>query len=106
MARAWEEKLAAQQQIEKEYYRFGRQQLRALTTEERTAIRHLAADIPGLWAALTTTMVERKEIIRRVVERVVVDIQGASERVRVRIDWAGGAARRARFSDRLPTSPT
>jgi hypothetical protein len=54
-------------------------------------MRHLAADIPALWTAPTTTAADRKEIIRQVVERVVVEVQGASERVRVRIDWVGGS---------------
>jgi hypothetical protein len=33
---------------------------------------------------------DRKAIIRQVVERVVVDAQGRSERVQVRIQWIGG----------------
>jgi hypothetical protein len=57
---------------------------------EREAIRHLATDIPALWAAPTTRAADRKEIIRQVVERVVVDVQGTSERVGVRIEWLGG----------------
>ena len=48
------------------------------------------ADIPALWAAPTTTAADRKEIIRQVVERVVVDMQGHSERVQVCIHWIGG----------------
>ena len=43
-----------------------------------------------LWAAPTTTDADRKEIIRQIVERVVVDVQGNSERVLVRIEWIGG----------------
>jgi hypothetical protein len=57
---------------------------------EREAIRRLATDIPALWVAPTTTAADRKEIIRQVVERVVVDVQGSSERVQVRIEWIGG----------------
>ena len=33
---------------------------------------------------------DRKEIIRQVVERVIVDVEGNSERVKVRIEWVGG----------------
>jgi DNA invertase Pin-like site-specific DNA recombinase len=90
LERAWEEKLQAQQTLEEEYHRFLQQQPRVLTSEERTAIRQLAADIPALWNAPTTTDVDRKEIIRQVVEHVEVEAQGASEQVRVRITWAGG----------------
>ncbi len=91
LERDWEAKLAAQQQLEEEYQRFLRQQPRGLTATEQEAIHRLAADIPALWAAPTTTMAERKEILRQIVQRVVVDAHGASERVRVVIEWVGGA---------------
>jgi DNA invertase Pin-like site-specific DNA recombinase len=87
---AWEEKLAAQQQLEEQYHRFVRKLPHVLSDAEREAIRRLATDIPTLWSASTTTAADRKEIIRQVVERVVVDVQGSSERVRVRIEWIGG----------------
>ncbi len=87
---AWEEKLATQQQLEEEYHRFVQHKPRLLSEAEREAIRRLARDIPALWAAPTTTVADREEIIRQVVEWVVVDVQGSSERVRVRIEWIGG----------------
>lgn len=90
LERDWEEKLATQQQLEEDYHRVLATQPRVLTAEERSAIRDLAADIPALWTAATTTVTERKEIIRQVVERVTVTVQGESERVAVRIEWAGG----------------
>jgi DNA invertase Pin-like site-specific DNA recombinase len=90
LERAWEEKLADQQQLDEEYRRFVNRQPRTLTDEERAAIRRLAADIPALWDAPTTTAADRKEIVRQVVERIVVDAQGRSERVLVAIEWVGG----------------
>jgi DNA invertase Pin-like site-specific DNA recombinase len=90
LERAWEEKLQAQQRLEEEYHRFLQQQPRVLTAEEREAIRQLAADIPALWQAPTTTNTDRKEILRQVVERVEVEAQGKTEQVQVRITWAGG----------------
>ena len=90
LERAWEEKLAAQQQLEEEYHRFVQQKPRLLSASEREAIRRLATDIPAIWAALTTTAADRKEIMRQVVERVIIDVQGSSERVNVRIEWIGG----------------
>jgi DNA invertase Pin-like site-specific DNA recombinase len=107
LERAWEEKLQAQQALEEAYHRFLQQQPRILTNEERDAIRQLAADIPALWNAPTTTDADRKEIIRQVVERVEVDAQGTSEQVRIRITWAGGGQTEgvlirplARYTDR------
>ena len=91
LERDWEAALATHQHLQEEYRRFEQQQPRLLTAAEQAAIRRLAQDIPALWAAETTTTAERKEIIRQVVERVVVDAEGSSERVRVRVTWAGGA---------------
>ena len=54
------------------------------------AVRRLAGDLPGLWDSPTTTVVDRKEILRQVVDRVVVNVVGASERVMLVIHWAGG----------------
>ncbi len=92
LERAWEEKLAAQQQLEEEYHRFVQHKPRLLSEAEREAIRRLATDIPALWAAPTTTAADRKEIVRQVVERVIIDVQGNSERVKVRIEWIGGGS--------------
>ncbi len=88
--REWEDKLAHQKQLQEEFDRFECTQPRLLTEAEREAIRKLSADIPALWGAPTTTAADRKEILRQVVDRVVVDTQGGSERVRVVIEWAGG----------------
>jgi hypothetical protein len=107
LERAWEEKLQAQQALEEEYHRFLQQQPRLLTAEERAAIRRLAADIPALWDAATTTNADRKDILRQVVERVEVEAQGKTEQVRVCITWADGGQTQgllvrplARYTDR------
>ena len=91
LARDWEDKLASAQQLEEEYHRYLQTQPRLLSAAEREAIRRLSANIPALWAAPTTTITERKEIIRQVVARVLVVVQGESEQVSVTIEWAGGA---------------
>lgn len=90
LARAWEETLIAQRQLEEDYHRFLRQQPHALSTAEEAALRQVAADIPALWHAPSTTVAEHKEIIRQVVEQVEVRIEGESEQVQVTIVWVGG----------------
>ena len=35
---------------------------------------------------------DRKGILRHVLPRIVVDVQGQSERVHVRLEWVGGAS--------------
>jgi len=90
LERDWEEKLAAQEQLEREYRHALETQPRTLRPEDEAAIRQLAADIPALWQAATTTVAERKEIVRQLIHRVVVAVQDNSERVLVTIDWVGG----------------
>jgi len=50
----------------------------------------LASDIPALWHSPGTTAAERKEIVRLLVERVVVHVRADSERTGVEITWRGG----------------
>jgi hypothetical protein len=61
-----------------------------LSAPEREAIRRLAQDIPTLWQASSTTVADRQAIIRQLIERVVVTLQGESEKVDVVVHWMGG----------------
>ena len=90
LAKDWEKKLAEEKSLQEEYQRFLVDKPRLLSASERESIRRLAADIPELWSAASTTNTERKEIVRQVIERVVVEVEGDSERVGVHIEWAGG----------------
>jgi DNA invertase Pin-like site-specific DNA recombinase len=91
LAREWEEKLEALRKLEEDYRRFLTEQPRCLSAAERENIRQLAQDIPTLWHSPSTTMAERKEIVRQIVERVSVENEGKSERLHVSIEWVGGS---------------
>jgi DNA invertase Pin-like site-specific DNA recombinase len=90
LAKDWEQKISEEQRLKQEYQRFLLDKPRLLSASERESIRRLATDIPALWNAASTTNAQRKEIVRQVIERVVVEVEGDSERVGVRIEWAGG----------------
>jgi DNA invertase Pin-like site-specific DNA recombinase len=90
LERQWEEALTAQAALQTDYEHFLAAQPATLTAAECTAIRRLASDIPALWGASTTTAADRQGIIRQIVERVIVTVQGDSERVDVHIHWLGG----------------
>jgi DNA invertase Pin-like site-specific DNA recombinase len=90
LERQWESALAAEETLTADYHRFLAAQPVTLSATERGAIRRLASDIPALWRAHTTTQTERQAIIRLLVHRVVVTVQGESEHVAVRVDWVGG----------------
>jgi hypothetical protein len=90
LAQDWEEKLTAQRQLQEDYDRFVHEHPRRLSGAEREVIRQLAQNIPALWQAPTTTMADRKEIVRQVVHRVLVAGEGTSERLHLTIEWVGG----------------
>ena len=90
LERRWEEALAAEQRLAAEYERFRTRQPMPLTPKERQAIARLAEDVPALWHAPTTTAADRQAIARLMLERVVVTVDGDSEKVAVECHWAGG----------------
>ena len=75
LERRWEEALREQRQLEEDYDRFLQEQPRQLSDDERARIKALSCDLPALWNASTTTPKDRKEIIRLLVDRVVVHVR-------------------------------
>ena len=96
LERQWEEALAAELKLQQEYEAFQARQPATLSVAERAAIQRLAGDLPALWDAPTTTPGERQQIVRFLIERVLVTVVEHSEQVRVEVHWAGG--HRSRFT--------
>jgi DNA invertase Pin-like site-specific DNA recombinase len=91
LERRWEEALKAQRQVEDEYERWRRSAPGRLSPDDESAIRALAADLPAVWEAATTSPAERQRIARLLIEHVYVISDKSSERVAVELRWAGGA---------------
>jgi hypothetical protein len=90
LEKRWEELLTQEKQLQEEYDRFLQQTPVNLRPEERSRITALTSDIPALWNAPGTTNVDRKQIVRCLVERVRVDVRADSEFAGVTIHWSGG----------------
>jgi DNA invertase Pin-like site-specific DNA recombinase len=90
LAQEWEEKLTAQQQLQEDYRRFCKQRPRPLSAAERETIRQLAQNLPALWHASSTTVAERKAILRLIIRQIRVASEGSSERIQISLDWASG----------------
>jgi DNA invertase Pin-like site-specific DNA recombinase len=90
LEKAWERKLQAQRELQEQYRRHRAQQPRQITEAERTTILALAQDVPELWRARTTKTSDRKAILRLLIDRIVVNIDGNSEHVDLVVHWAGG----------------
>jgi hypothetical protein len=97
LAQEWETKLQIQQHLQEEYERFCYEQPKQLSPDEQQLIRQLSENLPVLWSAPTTTHAQRKEIIRQVIDKITLTVEGESEQVQVMIEWAGGFTSQAQL---------
>jgi DNA invertase Pin-like site-specific DNA recombinase len=91
LEQGWEEALHVVRQTDEDYDRFLQGKPLRLSAAERSRIQALASDIPALWHAAATTAKDRKEIVRLLVQRVVVHVCRDSEYVDVTLCWHGGS---------------
>ena len=98
LEKKWEEALIAEDKLKQEYAEFVATQGGGLSAQEREEIRKLALDIPSLWSAETSTTQERKEIIRLLIEKVIVKVEDKTEKAFVEIHWVGGHSTYVHYS--------
>lgn len=90
LERRWEDALNEQRKLDDEFERWQRSTPSGLSPEDRALIRSLAADLPALWQAETTTTQDRVRIARLLLDQVEVTVDKESEHVGVRLHWVGG----------------
>jgi hypothetical protein len=86
----WEESLQQERELREEYHRFLAETPTNLSDTDVERIRALSQNISALWCAPDTTIQDRKEIVRCLVEQVVVHVELNSEYADVTICWHGG----------------
>src|SRR4030095_5729676 len=91
----WNQQLRQVADLEAGYRREQERGLAPLTDDERAALRHLAEDVPALWATAETTMEERKRLVRCLLREGVL-LRDDQPRARggstlIRIGWCSGA---------------
>ncbi len=86
----WEESLRQERQLREEYDRFLAATPASLSVADAERIRAASQNISLLWRAADTTPLDRKAIVRCLVDRVVVNVDQRSEHVDVAIHWHGG----------------
>jgi hypothetical protein len=87
----WEAALRAAEQVEQEYEQWRRQPGLTLSAADREALRALGENFASLWHASTTTLVDRKRLLRLVIREVLLDTRRARGRVWLQINWQTGA---------------
>src|SRR6202030_221532 len=68
-----------------------RERPRALSAEDRRRLLALGADLQNVWEASTTTARDRKELLRTLLEEVIVTVFKAQHRARLTLRWRGGS---------------
>jgi Recombinase/Recombinase zinc beta ribbon domain len=92
LERSWEDRLAAVRQAEND---LRAQQARRpvwLTSEELAWITTAGADIKAVFHAPTTTVIERKQLLRAVISETVITVHADIRTADLKIIWQGGAA--------------
>src|SRR5487761_1274486 len=80
----------ARGKTEAELERREKQRPRTLNEEERKKILALGADLHKVWAAPTTTDRDRKELLRALLEEVLVRVDRPERRAHLTLRWRGG----------------
>ena len=89
LERAWEQALEVERTLKEEYERHVHLRPRQLTTDEICQVQTLSTALPALWSASTTTMQDRKEILRLVIKQIIIWGAVNDERMDMRIEWQG-----------------
>src|SRR5262249_37437198 len=87
----WEEALRRREAVRREQVAFERRQETPLGEADRQQIKELAKDLGRVWQATTTTMADRKALLRFLVKRVHLDGVSEAGRIRIDVEWHTGA---------------
>ena len=91
LERNWEHALQELAKAEAELVLREQQRPRALTEPERERLLQLGADLGRVWSAPSTTDRDRKQLIRCLIEEVIIDVVREERRATLTLRWHGGA---------------
>jgi DNA invertase Pin-like site-specific DNA recombinase len=89
----WEKCLRAFETAQAELAQHQRQRPRALSAPERSALVSLGTDLERVWSAPTTADRDRKELLRTLLEEVVLDVDRDQQQAHLTLRWRGGLIR-------------
>jgi len=87
----WENRLRDLAAAEMELRRREQQRPSTISPEQLHAIQRLGSDIHQVWAATTTTDRDRKELLRTLLEEVILNLKRAEGHAHLTLRWRGGA---------------
>ena len=86
----WEKCLREVQAVEAELQRRQQQRPRQLSPTERAGILALGADLDRVWSAPSITDRDRKELLRTLIEEVIVAVDRETKQAHLTLRWRGG----------------
>ena len=98
----WEESLRAVQHARAELTRRQQQRPHAVTPEERRRLLRLSEDLQQVWHAPSTSLRDKKELLRTLLEEVSVSVYREQFRALLKLRWRGGML--SEFDVSLPRS--
>ena len=87
----WEKRLRDLAAAEAELRRREQQQPSSIGPEQLKRLRALGADLREVWNAASTTDRDRKELLRTLLEEVMLDVKRAEGQAHLTLRWRGGA---------------
>jgi len=90
LEKQWEAALGAKRKSEEEMNRFLLERPTELTREQQESIRDLSSDFVTLWNSASTSPKDRQDLVRILIDRIVVDVVEGSECLDVAVHWSGG----------------
>jgi DNA invertase Pin-like site-specific DNA recombinase len=87
----WEQALRVLADAEAELGRREARRPNTLTLQEKTAILALGDNVAAVWAAPTTTDRDRKELLRTLLDEVIIRVDREAKRAELILRWRGGA---------------
>lgn len=84
---AWEEALRRQEQLQRDRVESQRRETTSLADADRKRIQELSSDLAKVWRAGTTSMEDRKTLLRFLVKRVHLDGLTEGGKIRIDVQW-------------------
>jgi hypothetical protein len=91
LEREWEERLSELEAAKNDLARRERVRPRVLSHEERDRLISLGSDPATVWHAQTTTPRDRKELLRALIEEVILTVERDKANAHLTLRWKGGA---------------
>jgi len=91
LEREWEESLSALEAAKAELARREAERPRTLSNVERANLLTVGADLNAVWNAPTTSARDRKELLRTLLEEVIIKVERDKFAAHLTMRWKGGA---------------